>query len=656
MTESEKQQIINEVLDSLKVNSLTIEQLVEVASFSSDDCVELTGGRRISLAMLKELFNKELTETVGKKLAISDLASGRGESTTTAMTQAAVTQELVAQEEKLTELSSKMQNLNLNIGETFNGEVELTSSEFNNIQHTSDGNFLASNSNFNSWIVELVDDGVYQLPSNCLSLKLFKTRPEVGKTDTDYKSIAKSDPYAEYTSNEGYKFLLVTMNISNNGSTYTYKAKYSTGLGPRVENLEKKFDNIDTDLNNKISESVKQTIGGDFDGEIELTSSEFNNIQHTGSEFVASTSKFNSWIVELVDDGVYQLPSNCLSLKLFKTRPEVGKTDTDYKSIAKSDPYAEYTSNEGYKFLLVTMNISNNGSTYTYKAKYSYGLKKEIILLQNELLTVKKLGNKIIVCFGDSITEFRNAVDKFRYSDWISELSGATTYNIGKGGARLAQRMEQSLSPQNQQEALAAFDIVNMIVSWSDKDYSYIEASINSNQLGVYQDKCEEIFAVMQSINIDDVDIVTVFGGTNDYTGGTEIGEETYENKDKNTLYGAINVMVESILTANPLIKIYAFTPIIRMFESSVSQETSSDVYVHPSASGKTLPQYGDVIYNAFKINHIPTNNWYWTLGFNTYNFREYFKTSTDGIDYTHPYNGFKYLAQKMVSYIESNL
>lgn len=106
MTESEKQQIINEVLDSLKVNSLTIEQLVEVASFSSDDCVELTGGRRISLAMLKELFNKELTETVGKKLAISDLASGRGESTTTAMTQAAVTQELVAQEEKLTELSS----------------------------------------------------------------------------------------------------------------------------------------------------------------------------------------------------------------------------------------------------------------------------------------------------------------------------------------------------------------------------------------------------------------------------------------------------------------------------------------------------------------------------------------------------------------------
>lgn len=44
-----------------------------------------------------------------KKLAISDLASGRGESTITAMTQAAVTQELVAQDEKLTELSSKSQ-------------------------------------------------------------------------------------------------------------------------------------------------------------------------------------------------------------------------------------------------------------------------------------------------------------------------------------------------------------------------------------------------------------------------------------------------------------------------------------------------------------------------------------------------------------------
>lgn len=48
-----------------------------------------------------------------KKLAISDLASGRGESTITAMTQAAVTQELVAQDEKLTELSSLSNFLDL---------------------------------------------------------------------------------------------------------------------------------------------------------------------------------------------------------------------------------------------------------------------------------------------------------------------------------------------------------------------------------------------------------------------------------------------------------------------------------------------------------------------------------------------------------------
>ena len=65
----------------------------------------VTGGSS-SIALTDYYTKSEVNTLQNEKLSVSSLASGRGESTTTAMTQAAVTQELAAQESKLTELSS----------------------------------------------------------------------------------------------------------------------------------------------------------------------------------------------------------------------------------------------------------------------------------------------------------------------------------------------------------------------------------------------------------------------------------------------------------------------------------------------------------------------------------------------------------------------
>ena len=143
------------------------------------------------------------------------------------------------------------------------------------------------------------------------------------------------------------------------------------------------------------------------------------------------------------------------------------------------------------------------------------------------------------------------------------------------------------------------------------------------------------------------MDIISIFGGTNDYTGGSSIGNASAENNDKSTVYGAINSMISSLLAVKPTLKIYMFSPIIRMFNTTVSLETSSDVFVYPSApEGKTLPEFCEIIQDAVKKNHIPFCNWYWSLGWNVYNFQTYF-----GTDYTHPYNGFLWLAQKMYKF-----
>lgn len=85
----------------------TFDELLSGAQTIRDNELPESNTHALVGEQLVNMVEKSKEES-GKKLAISDLASSRGESTTTAMTQAAVTQELVAQDEKLTELSSQL--------------------------------------------------------------------------------------------------------------------------------------------------------------------------------------------------------------------------------------------------------------------------------------------------------------------------------------------------------------------------------------------------------------------------------------------------------------------------------------------------------------------------------------------------------------------
>lgn len=56
MTESEKRQIVNLVLQALKTNSLSINQLTDVDSLPDDAYIEISGGRKISSFTLMNMF------------------------------------------------------------------------------------------------------------------------------------------------------------------------------------------------------------------------------------------------------------------------------------------------------------------------------------------------------------------------------------------------------------------------------------------------------------------------------------------------------------------------------------------------------------------------------------------------------------------------
>lgn len=263
---------------------------------------------------------------------------------------------------------------------------------------------------------------------------------------------------------------------------------------------------------------------------------------------------------------------------------------------------------------------------------------------------VSLLGGKKIACFGDSITEHKYAFDNKGYCDWLAEYTGATVYNFGIGGTRLAQRAEPSSSPTNDTTAYAGLDICNMVRAFSTRDFSIVDASA----LYLKENSSDDNVAIvdrMKSITPEEIDIVTIFGGTNDYTGGSVIGE--LGSVDNGTIYGGVDNIINYLLTANPKLRIYIFTPIVRYYSNIRDEEHWSDNYVSENINmlGKTLPDIADLIEQMAKYRHIPCNNWYWTLGWNQFNFSAYFPDN----DGTHPHKGFSFLAQKMKSFIESN-
>lgn len=63
-----------------------------------------------------------------------------------------------------------------------------------------------------------------------------------------------------------------------------------------------------------------------------------------------------------------------------------------------------------------------------------------------------------------------------------------------------------------------------------------------------------------------------------------------------------------------------------------------------------TLKEFSALILNTVVANHIPVDDFYNNLGWNLYNFSQYFRDN----DNTHPRKGFEYIAKKMIGFITS--
>lgn len=239
----------------------------------------------------------------------------------------------------------------------------------------------------------------------------------------------------------------------------------------------------------------------------------------------------------------------------------------------------------------------------------SQGSEKEEVI-SSDLSTASE---KTVVFFGDSITQnFEN--ESKSYPDMVSQLTGIKAINLGFGGTSL------SVHPNKAFDAFAFHSLADAIVH---SDYTDQENALTDPEVPEY---FEEKLKNLEAINWDEVDIMTVMYGANDW--GNPIENES-DLKDITTFKGSGRYSIEKILTEYPHLEIFFIPSIYRFWPDYGNVDSDSSVNTH----GLKPREYSDAMAELAKEFKFPYTDTLYGLGINKYNRHLYFNS----VDGTHP-------------------
>ena len=163
---------------------------------------------------------------------------------------------------------------------------------------------------------------------------------------------------------------------------------------------------------------------------------------------------------------------------------------------------------------------------------------------EEEKKMAKSISEMKIVNFGDSI--FGKCRPPFDISTFISEITGAKTYNVAFGGCRMSEHTLKHF------DRFSMYRLADAIV---DRDFTLQDESFSYEPIGeALPDYFPEGLATLKGIDFSDVDIITIAYGTNDFTAGRKL--EGADRYDVTSFAGALRYSVEKISKAYPHISI----------------------------------------------------------------------------------------------------
>ena len=265
-------------------------------------------------------------------------------------------------------------------------------------------------------------------------------------------------------------------------------------------------------------------------------------------------------------------------------------------------------------------------------------------------LVRRSLEGKTIVNFGDSIFGLNSGTGT-EVSAFLAKVTGATVYNSGYGGCRMASYLKRDGSINEPWDAFSMYRLVDAVVSG---DFSYQEAAFGFNEPNM-RAYFRTHLDTIKSLDFGNVDIVTISYGTNDFTSSMNNPKAEGNSKyNTHAIEGALRHSIEKLHAAFPHLEIYVSTPIYRTWFNDDKTEIIGDSTTKKNTFGYVLADYCKMIEDVVReYDYVTLIDAYRGTGFNAENRAEYYADPSK--DLTHlGEKGRKVLAEYVADVIST--
>lgn len=277
-----------------------------------------------------------------------------------------------------------------------------------------------------------------------------------------------------------------------------------------------------------------------------------------------------------------------------------------------------------------------NGATKMYITSLarvsSIIIKKHVRYLTSDIINLHPLNDKVIVNFGDSIFGNKRTPDDI--STQLAEITGATVYNCGFGGCRMSAHNTN----------WDAFSMYRLAEAIATGDFS-VQDAVDVSSVSEMPSYFIETRNLLKSIKWNDVDIITIAYGTNDFTASVDIDSET-NIYDTTTFAGALRYSIEKLLGTYPHLKIFVCGQTYRFWMDS-SNVFTDDSDTRTNTNGVKLTDFVQKTKDVSNGYHLKFIDNYFDLGINKFN-RSHWFPATDGTH--HNKLGGKLIAEHMAN------
>lgn len=436
----------------------------------------------------------------------------------------------------------------------------------------------------------------------------------------------------EAPNSETYPFVHMAGGIPPNSFQVYEIVESKDGLEPIIKGFDGRINTIEDSIivsDKKVFDTIKATydyrvgdtisvVGGES-----LYYAQVKKDDEVNVDFLITSNYFRyGFTTELPANGVSVTGSNAVN--------------SSYTNVKITAPF------DGY--------FVCSAATSTLKSLLVYGNKEGI---GKEVYNLYPLRGKTVVMLGDSISQLPNTgnVRGDGICEYFAKITGANVVRGAISGSHVSSRDDVPATITDDQDARTILDMVNIARGLANGD---ISKQVEAANWCVANNKGDSFWKVTMDnlalVDMTKVDIVTIFGGTNDFNSGVTIGDVTSTN-DKEYC-GAINNIVEVLMTAYPHLSIFVFTPIVRHFVDSSTSSTDADFSDNYIKGGNKLTDIRDAAIRSAEHNHVPYCNLYDGMGWNKWNFWKFFPTN----DGTHPRYGYQHIARKMAQFVCANL